>query len=752
MQKVIRAVLFFIVLMLLVVAFIPPSFVSKGIIRNIRSQSKDLEIPVHEEDFSMRKKLAQLNIDCKARDSEAMNNTSNIKLLNKRLSENGRSISGKLIECELAYENMLAGNLDMSNIYVDKVNGKGYGLPRFLVRRFNYYLSSDFRDSYFKKNIGNENRLKGLLSLRLAEYQNCQVIDEMRTGGFCLLPADSSTFHTNTFGAERSIHYFQKDLDRNANKDPVTMWLYNMAHAVLGRYPELASKEYLIEFDKYQSSDTFVRFEEQTNKYGLGTVTYYGGSCVEDLDSDGKLDVFVTSGDLETGMLLFDGSDSGFVETTTNAGLEGLTGGVNIVQGDYDNDGWIDLFITRGGWLVNDAKYYPNSLLHNNGDGSFSDHTESSGLLNYTASHSAAWADFNNDGWLDLFVCNEHTRSQLFYNDGKGGFYDGTSVSGIDVIDYAKGVVAGDINNDGWEDLYISCYNSNNRLYLNKGERSDANEVQFTDITESSGTSLPKKSFSIAMFDFNNDGFEDIFCPNYILNMDQYVRQYMDLKNNVEPSMMYINNGDGTFSSLKDENLLRSTMSMGLNFADLDGDGWEDVYMNTGYPEYEALVPNLLFRNRNGEGFDDITFTSKTGHLQKGHGVSIADIDEDGDQDIYLSVGGFYESDQFANVLFLNTSEVKGWIELNLLNDVSKGTLIGTRVKIVKDDTKQVLYRTLRTGGSYGASPLRIHAGLGDYTGTVSVFVEWPGNRNSQELKKLTINTSYDIHEEEPVN
>ncbi len=199
-------------------------------------------------------------------------------------------------------------------------------------------------------------------------------------------------------------------------------------------------------------------------------------SIMEDFDADGDLDIMASSCGFRDQLRYFrNNGDGTFTERTAEAGLTGEVGGLNITHGDYNNDGYPDVLVLRGGWLFEQGEH-PNSLLRNNRDGTFNDVTEEAGLLTFHPTQAAAWGDFDNDGWVDIFVGNESdgkkTRPcQLFHNNGDGTFTECADGLGIAAVGYVKGVVWGDYNNDGWLDLYVSRMGGTNILYRNEGPK-----------------------------------------------------------------------------------------------------------------------------------------------------------------------------------------------------------------------------------------------------------------------------------------
>ncbi|MXY46876.1 MAG: CRTAC1 family protein, partial [Chloroflexi bacterium] len=450
--------------------------------------------------------------------------------------------------------------------------------------------------------------------------------------------------------------------------------------------------------------------------------------------------------------------DGTFTDFSEKAGLSGQLGGLNITQTDYDNDGWMDVLVMRGGWMKTRGQMRM-SLLRNGGDGTFSDVTESAGLAKPAyPSQSAAWADYDNDGDLDMFSCNESMReegvestalmfpSQLFRNDGSGHFEDVAQDAGVQNWRYCKGSAWGDYNNDGDADLYISNFGEDNRLYRNNGDGT------FSDVAAELGITAPFDSFATWFWDYNNDGWLDIFVAGYGEDIEEVAADYMDLKNEGTMPRLYRNLGGAGFEDVTRENgLWRVHLSMGANFGDLDNDGYMDIFLGTGAPSYDALAPNMAYRNDAGNRFQDVTFSGGFGHLQKGHGVSFGDLDNDGDQDLFVQIGGFYPGDGFVNALYKNLGHGNHWLSIKLVGVKSNRAAIGARIKTIvvdEDGTRRNIYTTVSNGSSFGASTLTQEIGLGQAREIASLEVHWPASGIRQDFKNVPLDSHISIRED----
>ena len=565
--------------------------------------------------------------------------------------------------------------------------------------------------------------------LRLGEQQNCLHGHNIAS---CLLPIKDEGVHKDQTGSRSAIAFYRQVL-RKKPYDMISRWLLNIAYMTVGEYPDAVPEQWLIPPQAFAAEYDIGHFTDRAPALGIDALGLAGGGIMEDFDNDGHADIVASSWGLSDPLRYFHNQGDGrFTERTIEAGLSGIVGGLNANQADYDNDGHIDILVLRGGWFGADG-LHPNSLLRNQGDGTFADVTEEAGLLSLHPTQTAAWADFNNDGHLDLFIGNESSPQQnhpceLFRNNGDGTFTDIASAVGLDVTGFIKGVAWGDIDNDLLPDLYISRLGESNLLFYNQGPGADG-IWRFSDITAKAGVEQPNFSFPLWFWDFDNDGFLDIFVSGYKADAGDIAADYLGIPHKGEPPRLYRNLGDGTFADLAAQTRSdRLLYTMGCNFGDLDNDGWLDFYAGTGDPDYRSLMPNRMFRNDGGHSFQEVTTSGGFGHLQKGHGVAFGDIDNDGDQDIYAVIGGAYSGDVFTNVLFENPGHGNHWLNLQLQGTKSNRAGIGARIEVVvqtKDGTRSI-HALVGTGASFGASTLQQEIGLGLATSIEKLVVRWP--------------------------
>ena len=589
----------------------------------------------------------------------------------------------------------------------------------------------------------------GVAYMRLGESQNCCARNHPDS---CILPIQGGGVHTQTLGSEEAIKSFMYVL-KNTDPDEKThldvRWLLNIAWMTLGKYPESVPGEYLIPPKAFESSEEFVRFKNIAQSLKLDTFSMSGGAIVDDFDQDDYLDLIVSPWDPRGQIRWFRNQQDGtFKDATEGSGLEGFCGGLNLIQADYDNDGDTDFYVMRGAWLGKRGQH-PNSLMRNNGNGTFTDITLDVGMDQHFPTQTAAWADYDNDGDLDLFVGNESDESlacpsQLYQNDGNGRFRDVASEAGVTNDRFSKGVSWGDMNGDRYPDLFVSNQGGINRLYLNNRDGT------FSDIAEQAGVIGPKESFPAWFWDYDNDGNLDLYVSVYAASTGDLTLFHLGKKPRCESSSLFRGDGNGSFKNVTIKSgLTRPDATMGANFGDLDNDGFLDFYLGTGFPKYDALMPSVMYRNRNGESFVDITTQGGFGNLQKGHAVAFADIDNDGDQDVFEQMGGAFPGDRYHDALYENPGFENHWLSLRLEGTESNRSAIGARIctEIEVDGKSRKIYRHVNSGGSFGANPLRQTIGLGQADLVKKLTIDWPTSGETQVFEAVKVDRHYRVVE-----
>jgi hypothetical protein len=605
----------------------------------------------------------------------------------------------------------------------------------------------------------NYEALLGVVALRRGEVENCVAC---RTEESCIFPLSLGAVHQSPGGSREAMDRFTNYLAKRP-EDIGVRWLLNIAAMTLGKYPDGVPPSYRIPLEPFRSKSNVGRFVNVAARVGLDpSENMAGGSILDDFTGDGLLDVFTSTSDPRRGARLFvNRGDGTFEERSQQAGLGNQVAVLNCNQADYDNDGDLDIYLMRGGW----ERPFRPSLLRNDGNGKFTDVTLESGVGTPIASQSAAWADYDNDGYIDLFVAGEYipyepevgvpgsykagpdprNLCRLYHNERNGTFIDVAASGGVLNQGRAKGAAWGDYDQDGHPDLFVSNCGQENCLYHNNGDGT------FTDVAPKLRVTEPIKSFSCWFFDYDNDGRQDIFVNGFSGTLCDIVRSHLDQPTGGERPRLYHNEGPAGFRDVTWEaGLDRVLLVMGSNFGDIDNDGYLDMYLGTGQPACFYVVPNVLFRNVDGKRFEDVTLASGTGHLQKGHGISFGDWDRDGDGDIFLASGGATPGDMAHNVLFQNPGHGNHWISVKLVGTRSNRAAIGAEVRAdlkTSDGKPASRYRVISSGSSFGGNSLAMTIGLGRAQSVTTLEVHWPTSGIRQILHDVPVDQAIEITE-----
>jgi len=486
------------------------------------------------------------------------------------------------------------------------------------------------------------------------------------------------------------------------------------------------------------------------------------GVALLDYDNDGDLDVFLVQG----AALPFDAATKAgrgrggpptcrlfrndlvaaadgrrtlhFTDVTEAAGVGLRVYGMGAAVGDYDNDGYPDLFVTSFG---------STTLLHNNGDGTFRDVTKQAAVSDSAWSTSAAFIDFDRDGYLDLFVaryvdfttaanklCNDPAGARdycsprayrpvparLFRNDGRGHFVDVTAAAAVTkAYGAGLGVAVGDYNGDGWPDIYVANDGTPNQLWINRHDGTFADEGLISGAALSA-TGNPEGSMGIASGDFDLDGDEDLFVTNIV----------------GETSVLYVNDGRGNFVDARVKSglaaLTAAFTGFGVDWIDYDNDGWPDLFVANGAVNIvEALrgqpspyrMRNQLFHNTGAGRFQETSGLagSAFARAEIGRGAAFGDIDNDGDIDVVVT-----NNNGPVRLLLNQLGAANHWLEIRLEQRPSNRFGIGSLIGVERAG-RPTLWRRVRTDGSYlSASDVRAHFGLGSSADVSAVVVRWP--------------------------
>lgn len=584
----------------------------------------------------------------------------------------------------------------------------------------------------------------GLAYLRYGETQNCCL---QHNPDSCILPLRGGGLHSKPEGSRNAMMAFSQVLKILNPQQPryhSARWLLNIAAMTVGAYPDELPEAHRVRPELVSGNQTFPRFPNIAPQAGLATLSLAGGAIVDDLNGDHYLDIMISNWDTSTPLVLFlNNQDGTFRRVQKEAKLDGQYGGLNLVHADFNNDGNKDILVLRGAWLAENGRH-PNSLLRNDGpnqDGvpQFTDVTIEMGLAKvHYPTQTADWADFDLDGDLDLFIGNETTDDikapcQLFRNDGDR-FINVAAAAGVENLRFTKGVVWGDIDGDRYPDLYLSNMDEPNRLYRNLGNG------KFRDVTEQLGAASPRRSFPTWVWDADNNGKLDAFTPFFSPDAGLSGSYYFGFKTQDEHRPGHYLNREGALTNVANQSGLDlPTMPMGCNYGDLNNDGWLDFYLGTGNVGLENITPNLMFLSKDGATFENVTLGGGFGHLQKGHSIAFADLDNDGDLDIFAQMGGAFPVDRYYDALFENPGFGNKALTVELIGTQSPRSAIGARLKATFTEAgrSRTIFRYVDTGSSFGSNPFRQSLGLGKASKVESLEVHWPMTDDTQRFTDI---------------
>ena len=513
-----------------------------------------------------------------------------------------------------------------------------------------------------------------------------------------------------------------------------------------------------------QSGITFKHVASPDKRYIVESMS--GGVALFDYDSDGDLDIYfvnsltvdlVKSKSKTQSALYRNDGDGKFTDVSAKAGVSDIGWGMGVAVGDYNNDGFEDLYVTCLG---------PNHLLKNNGDGTFSDVTDKAGVSDPRWSTGAAFVDYDNDGDLDLFVSNyvnfdlnnlpvfgegkdcqyksvsvqcgprglPGAGDSLFRNNGDGTFTDVSKQAGVSDPNgfYGMGVICSDFDDDGLVDIFVANDSTPNFHYRNNGNGT-FKEIGFIAGTAVNENGSEQGSMGVTVGDYDHDGKFDLFVTNFA---DEY-------------NTLYHNNGSNSFTDLSYAAQVAAVslpyVGWGTKFFDYDNDGWVDLFVANGhvYPQLPGYRQRRLLHRNNHDGtFSEVSnqFGTVLMENRASRGVAFGDIDNDGDIDLLIG-----DLDGPPQLLRNDGGNTNNSILIKTVGVKSNRDGIGARVKIVSGDLTQI--DEVRSGGSYlSQSDLRLHFGLEKRTKVDLIEVRWPSG-TVDKIKDIAPNRILTIKE-----
>lgn len=531
------------------------------------------------------------------------------------------------------------------------------------------------------------------------------------------------------------------------------------------------------------------------------------GITTADYDNDGFYDLMIPDG-VET-KLFHNSGDGKFEDVTAKAGLAGLDGVSVVLFADYDNDGHKDLFVSR--------TFKPNQLFHNNHDGTFTDVTAKSGLAEDCCTTVASWADYDNDGYLDLYVgryldprlaipttfyARNGEPNSLYHNNHDGTFTNVTVKAGVGEVGLCLGTVFGDYNDDGFPDIYVVNDFGRKTLYKNNGNGT------FDDVTVHAGALAYGAGMSASMSDYDNDGRLDLYSTDirseeawyaewptvarymantwqqgvWVTDMPLYMQVFRQsglkfvevFQQMASGNILLRNRGDGTFDDTSEKAHANPPgWFWGASFEDLDNDGWKDIYAANGWvynnkdteielsflnnvvseqklyktgiffdPEHFGTTSwhgwehNRHMRNRGDGTFEEIGRASGGDLLLNSRGVAAADYWNRGVVDLAISASTNKHALLRNDLQSANPSNKRHWLQVELVGTKSNRDAVGARITLKIKGKQQM--REVVLGDGYGSqNSLRQHFGLGADEAVEEVTVKWPASKIVQNFKEV---------------
>jgi tetratricopeptide (TPR) repeat protein len=530
-------------------------------------------------------------------------------------------------------------------------------------------------------------------------------------------------------------------LNVNPENERARLWLWLTAQK-LGGYPGYVPDSHRMVV-KGGYSKPKVEFEDIAHRIGLDKTAANRGTAIFDYDNDGYLDIAIATA--HGGISLFHNNGDGtFTDVSVGSGLDGCVEAFGLSIGDYNNDGYADIFVTRFGFYAGHGHLY-----RNNGDGTFTDVTEQAGLSVWGPGFAASWVDYDNDGFLDLYIPNNlgslferKVPNRLFHNNGDGTFTEVTDQCGISTIWPSIGGAWADYNNDGTQSLFVSNGIGRSELFRNNGDGT------FTDVTKEAGIDGLLFGSPVFWWDYDNDGWMDIAQCTWSDHEDFiYTLRNDEGPADGSPMRIYHNNRDGTFTQVNRELGLTGCFgTMSANFGDFNNDGFLDIVLGNGSPKMDRVEPPIILENQDGL-FYNTTFAAGLPLTGKSHGVNLADLFGDGRLSIIIAAGGAYPADLLTTNVFYPKTLAGNFLNVRLDGTVSNRSAIGARVTLRAGGRSQ--HRQVSGGSNFGCLPFEQHFGLAEAASVEFLEIRWPGGM-VQRFENLPINKTLRFTEGQP--
>ena len=437
------------------------------------------------------------------------------------------------------------------------------------------------------------------------------------------------------------------------------------------------------------------------------------GIAFGDFDNDGLEDIYVSRHNAPNLLYKSLGNNT-FIDVAAQAGVAHHGTTTMSIWGDIDNDGFLDLYLGN--------RDEPDKLYRNNGDGTFTDITAAAGIFDEFFTKAVMFGDVDNDGFIDLYIANLNAPNALYRNNGNLTFTNIVNQAGVNDFGVAMGSVFIDYDNDGDLDIYLTHdANQPNILYRNNGN------LTFTNVSAATGANHASQAMGVDFADINHDGHFDFYITNLSFNS------------------LLLNNGAGLFSNIAQQAGCADVgMGWGVVFFDYDNDGYKDIYMSN--DSYFSPHPNILYRNNGDNTFSIVSQGTALHSMYGGYGVACGDVNGDGWLDLMLANSG-----NDGNQLFLNQNfNINKWVKVKLTGTQSNRAAIGARIRVTAGGKNYI--DEVTAGSGYAAqNSFTQHFGLGQAEVIDSLHVRWPSGLQ-EVFTNLDVNRTYYITEGESIS